>query len=113
MSWPLPEDLSEVELISQLMIDSEPLAASPPPKPLPDWPAIHHELRRKHATFHLLWQEYRQTPPEGYRYSRFCQLYHQWAGALGPVLRQVHEPGQNCSWIGPAKRCPFATLTTP
>jgi UTP:GlnB (protein PII) uridylyltransferase len=42
------------------------------------------------VTLLLLWQEYRQTQPEGYGYSRFCELYQRWAGTLDPVLRQAY-----------------------
>ena len=53
-------------------------------------------------TLQLLWQEYRQTHPDGYQRSRFCQLYRSWAKTLDPVLRQVHEPGQKMfvDWAG-------------
>jgi transposase len=44
------------------------------------------------VTLQLLWQEYRQAQPEGYGYSRFCELYQRWAGTLDPVLRQVYVP---------------------
>jgi transposase len=101
LSWPLPEGMSEPELRERLMNS----AVSPegaPAKPLPDWAAVHEQLRRKGVTLQLLWQEYRQTQPDGYRYSRFCQLYGRWAKTLDPVLRQVHEPGQKLfvDWAG-------------
>ena len=73
-----------------------------PAKPLPDWPVVHEQLRREGVTLQLLWQEYRQTHPDGYQYSRFCELYERWAKTLDPVLRQVHEPGQKLfvDWAG-------------
>src|SRR5882672_5645749 len=33
---------------------------------LPDWPAIHRELRRKGVTLQLVWEEYRAAHPDGY-----------------------------------------------
>jgi transposase len=30
----------------------------------------------------------------GYGYSRFCDLYHEWAGKLDVVLRQEHRAGE-------------------
>ena len=73
-----------------------------PAKSLPDWPAIHEQLRRKGVTLQLLWREYHQAHPEGYQCSQFCQLYRDWAKTLDPVLRQVHEPGQKLfvDWAG-------------
>jgi len=103
LSWPLPEGLSEAELMERLM---KPPAALPqesgPAKPLPDWPAIHEQMRRKGVTLQLLWREYRQAHPDGYQRSRFCQWYRCWAKTLEPVLRQVHEPGQKLfvDWAG-------------
>ena len=100
VSWPPPENLNEQQLVERLM------AAPPPPgepcQILPDWTQIHSELRRKSVTLQLLWQEYRAVQPEGYGYSRFCELYQRWAGTLDPVLRQVHLPGEKMfvDWAG-------------
>ena len=38
----------------------------------PDYAAIRHELQtNKHVTIQLLWEEYREKDPDGYRYSRY------------------------------------------
>ena len=38
-------------------------------------PQIHQELQRhKELTLQLVWQEGRERDPEGYGYSRFCDL---------------------------------------
>jgi transposase len=63
--------------------------------PVPDFAWMHEELQRhKHVTLQLLWQEYKQANPEGYQYSRFCELYHRWARKLDVVLRQEHRAGE-------------------
>jgi transposase len=100
ISWPLPEGQSEKELLQLLLV--QPVAGTAGCQALPDWPAIHKELGRKAVTLLLLWQEYRQTQPEGYGYSRFCELYQRWAGTLDPVLRQVYVPGEKMfvDWAG-------------
>jgi transposase len=100
INWPLAEGMSEAQLMERLMA-----APLPPPKPdpaLPDWAHLHAELRRKSVTLQLLWREYRAVHAEGYGYSRFCELYQRWAGALDPVLRQVHLPGEKMfvDWAG-------------
>jgi transposase len=104
LNWPLPEGLSESALQDQLLGRGEPENESPASaeRPLPDWSRIHAELRRKNVTLQLLWQEYQHVHPEGYSYSRFCELYHAWAATLEPALRQVHEPGQKLfvDWAG-------------
>ena len=34
----------------------------------PDWAAVHRELKRKHVTLQILWDEYIEQFLEGYRY---------------------------------------------
>ncbi len=100
LTWPLPEEWTEDQLWERLMGVPDP---SPEvPQALPDWAHLHEELRRKSVTLRLLWQEYRQNHPDGYGYSRFCELYVRWAGTLDPVLRQVHPPGEKMfvDWAG-------------
>ena len=106
VGWPLPEGLSQEQLQEQLLSCPAPTTeAAPedePGKPLPDWARLRQELGRKGVTLQLLWQEYRREHPDGYGRSRFCELYHQWASALEPVLRRVHVPGEKLfvDWAG-------------
>src|SRR5205807_1965611 len=53
----------------------------------------HRELKRKHVTLTMLWDEYIESCPEGYRYSRFCELYRSWASRLSVTMRQAHIGG--------------------
>src|SRR5438445_1310075 len=42
----------------------------------PDWAKIHEELQtHKDLTLQLVWHEGRESNPNGYGYSRFCDLY--------------------------------------
>ena len=63
-------------------------------RPLPDWPTIHRELKRPGVTLQLLWGEHRAAQPDGYGYSRFCDLYRAWEGRLSPTMRQTHVAGE-------------------
>ena len=63
-------------------------------RPLPDLAWVHQELRRANVTLGLLWEEYRAGTPDGFGYSWFCELYHDWVGRLKPTLRQVHIAGE-------------------
>ncbi|MEJ2147644.1 MAG: IS21 family transposase [Acidobacteriota bacterium] len=92
LSWPLPPDLDDEALRQRLFPpDEQPAETS---RPLPDFASIHQELRRhKHVTLQLLWQEYKQVYPEGYQYSRYCELYARWKGKLDLVLRQDYRGG--------------------
>ena len=72
-NWPLPEDWDEARVEAALF----PRATSPAAEPKrarmpPDFAAVHEQLRsNKYVTLQLLWEEYRQANPDGYRYSRF------------------------------------------
>ena len=61
-----------------------------PTRPLPDWPHVHKELKRRAVTLQLLWEEYRAEHADGFGYSRFCDLYGEWRQAISPTMRQTH-----------------------
>ena len=90
--WPPGEDQPEAEL-ERLLFPPSP-SASPDLRPLPDWPALHGELKRPGVTLSLLWEEYRAVHRDGYGYSRFCDLYRTWKGKLAPTMRQTHVGGE-------------------
>lgn len=60
----------------------------------PDWSLIHRELKKKGVTLQLLWEEYRETHPDGYQPSRFYELYNRWRKKLHVSLRQTHKAGE-------------------
>jgi transposase len=41
-----------------------------------------------------VWQERRAQDPDGYGYSRFCELYQRWRRKREVVLRQEHRAGE-------------------
>lgn len=63
-------------------------------RPLPDWGTIHQELRRKGVTLQLLWEEYLGVHPDGYGYSRFCELYQKVEPTFDLSMRQAHKAGE-------------------
>ena len=63
-------------------------------KPEPDWNYIHEEMKKKGVTRQLLWQEYRESNPEGYQSTQFCDLYARWKKTLKISLRQTHKAGE-------------------
>jgi transposase len=120
LSWPLPQDYDDRQL-NQLFTRAvvrrdapEPPAheteTAPPLSPEParrrapiNFDEIHRELQtHKHLTLQLLWEEYLQSCPDGYRYSQFCELYRQWRRKLDVVLRQDHRAGEKMfvDWAG-------------
>jgi len=92
LSWPLDPQLDDGALEALLYPPPRP---SVQPRALPDWTQLHRELRRKGVTLLLLWQEYKEAHgEEGYQYSQFCELYHQFRGQLDVVMRQEHRAGE-------------------
>ena len=51
------------------------------------------ELKRPGVNLLVLWEEYRAVHPEGYAYSRFCQLFREFERRLSPTMRQNHAAG--------------------
>ena len=71
---------------------------------VPDWSAIHQELKRKGVTKQLLWEEYtQQYPNRCYSYSQFCDRYRHWRGKQKRSMRQTHKAGEKCfvDYCGP------------
>jgi transposase len=104
ISWPLPNGWDEARVEAALF----PRTAScvqvqRPARSQPEFAAIHEQLREhRHLTLQLLWEEYRQANQDGYRYSRFCELYQRWRSKLDVVLRQEHKAGEKMfvDWAG-------------
>jgi transposase len=63
-------------------------------RPQPDCAWIHTELRKAGVTLQLLHLEYLEKHPEGYQYTRFCEIYRRWRKKQSPVMRQVHRAGE-------------------
>ena len=97
LSWPLSEEMTDSDL-ERLLFPSPPSIPNSQ-RPPPDYTEIHRELKRKGVTLFLLWQEYKETHPEGYQYIRFCDLYREWAGKLDLPMRQYHKACEKLSEI--------------
>ena len=93
ISWPLSPDLTDTTLEDRLYGQA---ASRQGHRRIvePDWAMIHRELKRKHVTLSILWDEYIAQNPDGYRYSRFCELYRAWEGKLSVTMRQSHAGGE-------------------
>jgi transposase len=102
LSWPLPEDLDDRRL-EELLSPGTAGRPSRSLRPLPDFAEIRRQLQtHKHLTLQLVWEEYRETQPDGYSYSRFCELYDRWSRNQDVVLRQEHRAGEKMfvDWAG-------------
>jgi len=91
LRWPLPDGLDDSALEKLLFVPKQEQRRD---RPVPDWPSVHKELRRKHVTLALLWQEYKAEHPDGFQYSQFCDRYRRWVETLQVWMRQEHRGGE-------------------
>ena len=80
LEWPLPPELDETGLNQRLFRDRVGATPAAGLQPTPDWAGVQRELRGKHVTLALLWQEYKERHPDGMQYSWFCCAIHPVAG---------------------------------
>ena len=102
LSWPLPEACDDRRL-NELLFPAAPLGRGPAARGPLEFAEIHRQLQsHKYVTLQLLWEEYHQSQPEGYRYSQFCELYRRWRRKQDVVLRQEHRAGEKMfvDWAG-------------
>jgi hypothetical protein len=87
LGWPLPDGMTDCALEAALYANCR----SKRGHRLhcePDWPKIHLELKRKHVTLLILWDEYIAANAGGYSRSRFCELYRTFESKLSPTIQQ-------------------------
>jgi transposase len=102
LGWPLPEDCDESRL-NELLFPARPVWPPSPQRAGVHFSQIHGQLQtHRHLTLQLLWEEYREAHPDGYGYSRFCELYQRWNRNQDVVLRQEHRAGEKTfvDWAG-------------
>lgn len=58
------------------------------------FPYMLTELRKVGVTRQLLWQEYIRDYPDGFQYSRFCELLQEHIRSQGATMHFEHEPGK-------------------
>ena len=85
LDWERVGALSEVELEAALY--GTPRRALRTPLPDPAW--MDGELKKAGVTLRLLHVEYRESHPDGYGYTQFCEHYRRWKRTQRVVMRQV------------------------
>jgi transposase len=91
VDWPVAQTLSDEELEARLY---KPALARSSHQLLPDFAAVHQELKRAGVTLQLLWEEYAQDNALAYKYTSFCVKYRAWALGLKRSMRQIHIAGE-------------------
>ncbi|MGO8740482.1 IS21 family transposase [Rhodoblastus sp.] len=93
LTWPLPEGMNDGDLEAALYANRRSKRGHRRHVE-PDWPTVHRELKRKHVTLMILWDEYIALNPASYSYSRFCELYRGFESKLSPTMRQTYVAGE-------------------
>ncbi len=92
LGWPPPAGCDDSQLEKVLF----PTHAGRPALEVaaPDFALLHEKLKQKGMTLVLLWEQYKADNPDGYGYSRFCELYRNWEKKVDVVMRQSHRAGE-------------------
>ena len=106
--WPLPEAYADDDVLKAALFGRKGRPRRDPVEP--DWAYVSTELKRKGVALILLWQEYRESHPDGYAYTWFCTSFRVSTAAgictgaaaqkctTGSVVACPHSP-----WEGPAR----------
>src|ERR1035437_5482615 len=111
IGWPLAADVTEESLMARLFVNAG-VRAGARFHAEPDWVALVRELKRPGVNLMVLWDEYRAIHPEGYAYSRFCQLFREFERRLSPTMRQQHVGGHKAFVDYSGKRVPIVDPST-
>jgi transposase len=102
LSWPLPQGMSDNELIKLLF----PARVLPTSRRLPDYEHIHKEMAKSGVTLSLLWNEYceacRLSNEIPFMYTQFCKYYRDYANTTKATMHIDHKPGEKLEvdWAG-------------
>jgi len=104
--WPLPPELTD-EALEQLLFPAPGCRPGARRYVEPDWPALVREMKRPGVNLSVLFEEYREVHPDGYAYSRFCELYRAFERRLSPTMRQTHVAGDKAFVDYSGKKVPI------
>ena len=89
LSWPEARDLDDEALEAALY---------PAPREAPaedvDWAKVEKDLSRRGMTLKLLWEEWRETHPDGMSYVTWCRRFRHWPPRRAVTMRQNRRPGE-------------------
>jgi transposase len=87
--------LSDSEIVPLIYSDSKQLQTDPRKTDFYERVAYFlSELKRTGVTRALLWQEYKQSYPEGYEYSKFCELLSEQKKVHSATMRFTYTPAE-------------------
>lgn len=96
ITWPI--ELSDKQLMSKLY----PPSAGRNSSIEPDMEYIFNEMKKKHVTLMLLWEEYKKDHPDGIMYTQFCERYRKFKKDNQIYLHKEHKAGEEMEvdWAG-------------
>ena len=59
-----------------------------------DWAAVEKDLSGRGMTLMLLWEEWRETHPDGMSYPTWCRRFREWRPRRDVTMRQNRRPGE-------------------
>ena len=85
LTWPLPEDYDDQRL-NELLFPAHPVCPPHQLRAAVDFAEVQRQLKgHKHVTLQLLWEEYRESQPDGYSYSRYVATEFMLRDYLNPM----------------------------
>ena len=111
LGWPLAPELTDAA-IEQLLFPAPSCKSGARRYPEPDWGALAREMKRPGVSLMILWEEYAAVHPQGYGYSRFCELFRAFERRLSPTMRQTHVAGHKAFVDYSGKKVPIVDPLT-
>ncbi|PYE30676.1 transposase [Rhizobium sp. PP-WC-1G-195] len=111
LSWPLPADLTD-DVLEGKLFARQGTRRGERRRPEPDWSVLAVELKKPGVTLTILWEEYRAVYPDGYGFSRFCDLFRGFERRLTPTMRQIHIAGDKVFVDYSGKKLPIVDRKT-
>lgn len=90
--WPL--DVTYTDEVLHDILFPKNIIKNSTDKKIPDWAEVQKELLKKGLTLKLLWTEYKEECPDGYQYSKYCEMFRQWKKSTRLSMRQNHVAGE-------------------
>src|SRR5215212_2930832 len=109
--WPLGSEITDAVLEQRLFARSG-VRPDLRRRAEPDWASLAREAKRPGVNLMVLWEEYRDVHPDGYGYSRFCDLFREFERRLSPVMRQHHAAGDKVFVDYSGKKVPIVDPAT-
>ena len=68
----------------------------------PDMEYVFIEMKKKHVTLMLLWEEYKEKHPDGIMYTQYCERYRKFKKINQLTMHIEHKAGEEVQvdWAG-------------